>query len=308
MSSGKYVCTLSAEMLEKAKKELNEDPNTRHIEIKTLRERLEKVPGYKGRLDDGFLLRFLRAKKFDQERAFKQVITFYQMKKDNPEVFENLTPQRVRHVLEAGVIGVLKDRAPDGSRIFIFRPGCWDPDKGPITDIMATNFLTMSKLIEEEETQVCGFTMINDMKDIGWHQAKHVSPMYARRVSSMLQEAFPARIKKMNILNEPTFFDVIFAILKQFMKEKILKRIQIHGPKFDKLHESIPKDILPEDFEGSLPKYSNADWCEKLLACEGQFVEENKYGLLDMTIPAKQQKKADATESLGGTFRKLNVD
>ena len=43
----KYVCTLSAEMLEKAKKELNEDPNTRHLEIKTLRERLDKVPGEK---------------------------------------------------------------------------------------------------------------------------------------------------------------------------------------------------------------------------------------------------------------------
>ena len=40
-----YVCTLSAEMLERAKKELNEDPNTRHLEIKTLRERLDKVPG-----------------------------------------------------------------------------------------------------------------------------------------------------------------------------------------------------------------------------------------------------------------------
>ena len=43
----KYVCTLSAEMLERAKQELNEDPNTRHLEIKTLRERLDKVPGEK---------------------------------------------------------------------------------------------------------------------------------------------------------------------------------------------------------------------------------------------------------------------
>ena len=45
-----------------------------------------------------------------------------------------------------------------------------------------------------------------------------------------------------------------------------------------------------------------------MLACEAQFVEENKYGLVDMTIPAKGQKKQDATEALGGTFRKLNVD
>ena len=43
----KYVCTLSAELLERAKKELNEDPKTRHLEIKTLRERLDKVPGEK---------------------------------------------------------------------------------------------------------------------------------------------------------------------------------------------------------------------------------------------------------------------
>ena len=40
-----YKCTLSPETLEKAKRELNEDPRTRAIEVKTLRKRLEKVPG-----------------------------------------------------------------------------------------------------------------------------------------------------------------------------------------------------------------------------------------------------------------------
>lgn len=40
-----YTCTLSEDMLKKAKKELNEDPKTRLLEIKALRERVEKVPG-----------------------------------------------------------------------------------------------------------------------------------------------------------------------------------------------------------------------------------------------------------------------
>ena len=74
-------------------------------------------------MDDAFLLRFLRTKKFDQERAFNQVMTYYRMRKENPDVYENLTPQRVRHILDAGVTGVLKDRAPDGSRIIVFSPG-----------------------------------------------------------------------------------------------------------------------------------------------------------------------------------------
>lgn len=47
---------------------------------------------------------------------------------------------------------------------------------------------------------------------------------------------------------------------------------------------------------------------EKLLSCEAQFADENKFGFLDMTIPANPKTGQDATESLGGTFRRLNVD
>lgn len=312
--SEKYVCTLSPEMLEKAKKELNEDPSTRLIEIQTLRERVQKVPGLKCRTDDAFLLRFLRAKKFDQERAYAQLLIYYRMQKENPDVFENLTPKKVRYLLEAGVTGVLKDRAPDGCRVVIYRPGCWDPDKGPLADVIANNFLSMRKLIEEEETQVCGIYMIADLKNLGWHQAKNISPFFAKRVSALFQEAFPCRFKGMHFVNEPTFFDVVFAIVKQFMKEKFLNRVNMYGDieadpeKMKKLHERFPPEMLPEDFGGKLPKYSNKEWADKMLACEAQFAEENKFGMLDMTIPAKPKNTMDATESLGGTFKKLNVD
>ncbi|XP_076456649.1 alpha-tocopherol transfer protein-like [Babylonia areolata] len=308
MSSQAYTCTLSPELLEKAMKELNEDPKTRHLEIKTLRERLQQVPGYKGRTDDGFLLRFLRCKKFDQERAFKQVMTYYTMRKENADVYDNLTPKRVRNVMEAGVMGVLKDRAPDGTRVLYFRPGKWDPAKASLSDVIGNNFLTLSKIIEEEETQVNGVTLLADMNEMGWEQAKNMSPFYARKVTTLLQEAFPARFKGLHYVNEPTFFDVVFAVIKPFLKEKILKRISMHGKNLDKLHEKFPRDMLPEDLGGALPPFTAEDWIAKMMACEQQFVEENKFGMVDLTIPAKEQKKADATEALGGTFRKLNVD
>lgn len=44
-SSGQYKCTLSAELLKKAQDELHENPQTRHLEIKTFRERVESFPG-----------------------------------------------------------------------------------------------------------------------------------------------------------------------------------------------------------------------------------------------------------------------
>ena len=40
-----YKCSLGEAALKKAKKELNEDPNTRLIEVKNLRKRVEKIAG-----------------------------------------------------------------------------------------------------------------------------------------------------------------------------------------------------------------------------------------------------------------------
>lgn len=51
--------------------------------------------------------------------------------------------------------------------------------------------------------------------------------IYANFIIKSLQEAFPVRFKGLHYLNEPTFFDVVFAIVKQFMKEKILRRVSI---------------------------------------------------------------------------------
>lgn len=45
------------------------------------------------------------------------------MKKENPKLFENLCPSAVKHVLEAGITGVLRHRDKEGRRVMVFRPG-----------------------------------------------------------------------------------------------------------------------------------------------------------------------------------------
>lgn len=75
------------------------------------------------RTDDAFLLRFLRAKKFEYDRAYNLLLSHFQMKKENPKLFENLCPSAVKHVLEAGITGVLRHRDKEGRRVMVFRPG-----------------------------------------------------------------------------------------------------------------------------------------------------------------------------------------
>lgn len=77
------------------------------------------------RTDDAYLLRFLRAEAFDQEGAFNLIMRYFEMKADekNKDVFTNLRPSAVKHILEAGVTGELPIRDKQGRRVMVFRPG-----------------------------------------------------------------------------------------------------------------------------------------------------------------------------------------
>ncbi|GFO44906.1 alpha-tocopherol transfer protein-like, partial [Plakobranchus ocellatus] len=310
-ASSSYKCTLDPEVLGKAKKELNEEPDTRLIEVKNLAKRLEKVPGLQPRLDVSFLLKFLRARKFDQQRTFELVKNYYQVRVDESEMFDDLRPSRVKHIIDAGVVEVLSGRDVNGCAVVVLRPGRWDPDRYPITDIPKTVYLVLMFLLEDETTQVHGVRFINNMIGLTMKHASHVGPSFAKKITGVIQNVVPMRFKKLDYVNEPTFFDVIFAIVKQFMKEKLLKRISMNGSKLENIHATVSPDILPKDLGGQVEPHSNNAWMERFLASDQMFIEDNKYGFVKMNLK-KDKKKDGKTEDadiagLGGTFKKLEV-
>ncbi|KAK3087066.1 hypothetical protein FSP39_001176 [Pinctada imbricata] len=323
-----YECTLSPELIKKAEEELNEKAEWRSRDIQALREMVLKQKDLHCRTDDAFLLRFLRAKKFDYDRAFNLLLTHYQMRKNNAELFCNLRPSAVKHVLEAGVTGVLPHRDKNGCKVIVFRPGLWDPGRFPLDDVFRTNFMTMSKIVQDEATQVNGVLMFMDLKGIGLQHARNISPFFAKRVMSLIQEeaiqingvlmimdlkgikwrhirnispkftkkimgflqdAFPLRFKGLHYLNEPTIFDYIFSIVKPFMKEKTKNRLHFHSNRYKELEEFIDPEYLPEEYGGKAPKFSNSDWKDLLLNCDA------KYGLVDGVTQASKSSE-DAME------------
>ncbi len=79
--------------------------------------------GLKCPTDDGFLLRFLRARKFDYDRAYEMLLNYYTIRAEHREYFDNLVPSTVKNVLDAGVSMILPKPDKHGRRIVYFRPG-----------------------------------------------------------------------------------------------------------------------------------------------------------------------------------------
>ncbi|KAG8002981.1 Alpha-tocopherol transfer protein-like [Nibea albiflora] len=236
-----YTCTLTPELVAKAREELQEKPEWRLRDVQALRDMiLKEQPNLRTRLDDTFLLRFLRARKFDYDRAMQLLLNYHAGRKAWPEVFQDLKPSTVKHVLDLGFLTVLPQPDPNGRYILCLRPGKWKPNDYPFVDNVRAIYLTLEKLIQPEETQ----------------------------------DGFPIRIKAVNIINEPRIFKGIFAIIKPFLKEKMAERYILHGSDLRSLHRNIPRSVLPEEYGGTAGQLDMCAWSRLLLDCEEEFIVE----------------------------------
>ncbi|XP_062871634.1 alpha-tocopherol transfer protein-like [Trichomycterus rosablanca] len=270
-----YLCTLTPELEAKAREELQEKPEWRLRDVQALRDMiLKEHPNLRTRLDDTFLLRFLRARKFDYDRALQLLLNYHSSRRAWPEVFQDLRPSTVKHVLELGFLTVLPRPDPQGRYILCLRPGKWTPNDYPFVDNIRAIYLTLEKLIQPEETQVNGIVILVDYTGVGLSQASNPGPLLAKKVVSILQDGFPIRIKAVNIINEPRIFKGIFAIIRPFLKEKMAERYVLHGSDLSSLHRVIPRSVLPQEYGGVDGRLDMTAWSRTLLEAEEEFVVE----------------------------------
>ena len=75
---------------------------------------------------DEFLLKFLRAKKFDYEKSFKMVQRYCAMRSRSPQNFSKSLPSLAKDTLDCQLQTVLPHRDSLARRVLIFRVGKWN--------------------------------------------------------------------------------------------------------------------------------------------------------------------------------------
>ena len=139
--------------------ELNENPKTRLQSILELRRLVTETEAkdpdlHFPRKDDKFLLCFLRARKFDIDRALQLFINYHKYRQKYSDLLKDYTPKSVDYILDSNMIGLLGEPMNDGSKCLLFFPGRYDIHNIPVSEVLKAGLLVLDKMIEDEETQV----------------------------------------------------------------------------------------------------------------------------------------------------------
>ncbi|TFY73625.1 hypothetical protein EWM64_g10385 [Hericium alpestre] len=232
--------------------------------LETLKKEL-KEEGYfvEERMDDAMLLRFLRARRFDVAKAKAMIIDAEKWRKDfgvddivkhfdfpEREQVDKYYPQYYHKM----------DR--DGRPLYIQKLG--------LIDVKALYAVTtperqLQRLVLEyekflyERVPACSAAIghpvetsctIIDLYNVSLTNFYRVKD-YVMAASSVGQDRYPETMGKFYIINAPWAFSAVWTIIKPWLDETTVAKINILGSGYrDKLLEQIPVENLPKEFGG----------------------------------------------------------
>ena len=304
-----------SELAEKARIELNETEETRAqglVDLKELiKEEIKKFTAnsdgstnimYARRNDDAFLLRFLRARKFNAESAFSNLKHYEEFRARHTEMFDgDGLLDNVKHIFEEGAVGILPKRHPSGAVILVIYAGRMNfkdfnmerqmqvsmgltilvyalssssssYDYDCITSLILSLFVQATVysseiLMQSVETQVCGVMMVEDLSGFSLREAMRLKPSDSRVSFEWMQECMPARLKGIHCINPPWYIRALFMIVHPFMKKKMKERVFVYGADLTLLYKRVCVDVLPHEF-GGLIEFDPQAWVRQQLQLE----------------------------------------
>lgn len=254
------LSTISGATLQKARKELREVPEKRSEYVRQLRKAIEaykRQPGEEDvvftRTDGKFLLVFLRARKFDVDRALQVYVNYHKYRHKHSYLFTKRSQDATEHIARSRVFGVLPSPLKDGSRAVCLHPSRWDVSTMEPHDCCSLFLSILDKLLEDEEVQVHGISFIDNAEGCPLQKLYHFVRTDTWRLGVYLQDSFPARFKGLHFINQPWYVSFVMRVVRPLLKQKHKDRFHAHGTNMESFYEYVDPKTLYSDFGGYLP-------------------------------------------------------
>lgn len=106
-------------------------------------------------------------------------------------------------------------------RCSLFEPGRIEVEEtfriyGIFSDIMQN---------DDDLFVICGYHCIIDMQYLTFNKVVTITPAFLKKLALILLKAMPARLRGMQFINMPPYFEGLFKILLSFFPDKIKNRV-----------------------------------------------------------------------------------
>jgi len=215
------------------------------------------------RMDDAALLRFLRARKFDLEKAKAMLISCEQWRKDFKvdEIVGSFDFAEKAEV-DRYYPQYYHKMDKDGRPVYIERLGKLDIKK---LYAITTQERQLQRLVYEyekflhERVPACSKAVghpvetsctILDLASVSLSNFYRVKD-YVMAAASIGQDRYPESMGKFYIINAPWAFSTVWSFIRPWLDEVTVAKIDIIGSAYkDKLLAQIPAENLPKEFGG----------------------------------------------------------
>ncbi|KAF8628115.1 hypothetical protein AX15_004092 [Amanita polypyramis BW_CC] len=220
------------------------------------------------RMDDAMLLRFLRARKFDLVKAKEMLLNCEQWRREFgvDDLMKNFDFKEKKEVNKYYPQYYHK-MDKDGRPVYVERLGQLD---FKALYAVTTPERQIQRLVFEYEkflterlpacSTACGHPVetsctILDLGGVSLTNFYRVKD-YVMEAASIGQDRYPETMGKFYIINAPWAFSAVWSIIKPWLDEVTVSKINILGGSYkDELLKQIPLENLPKEFGG-------ACWCE----------------------------------------------
>ncbi|KAH7946144.1 hypothetical protein HPB49_020624 [Dermacentor silvarum] len=268
---------LPVELQRVAEEELGETPVKRRKALAKLTRLLQVEPNLNAKQDAEFLLRFLRVRKYNVESALQTIRNHYRNRAACQSLYREFLPCKAPPAARK-IVMILPHKDVHGRPVLLVKPGSWMPNEVTYSDLHRAGLFCLEHLARDPAAQVLGIVLLIDYGGFTVDKLLSTSIGLIRKGLEYLQDCMPMRLKAAHHVRQSYAFNVLFALIRPFIKAKLAERLRLHGQNFKRLHEEISPKALPEEYGGQGPPLDPEECWKAVDADEDYIAACSRFG------------------------------